>query len=146
MGFKRSWVQIPPARSSGARGRVSQSSRFCGEKNVAKFVTSGFVHRASIVCSQTSAYKICAHLSDILIPLSRGSKGKVWDTPICYLNWEFQQFFARQVACMGLKYRIGVLTNRCERFFRALAEFFRRRTEFAFSRDESDRDPLRLRC
>jgi hypothetical protein len=35
---------------------------------------------------------------------------------------------------------VQFLTNRCERFFRALAEFFRRWTEFAFSRDNSDPD------
>ena len=35
--------------------------------------------------------------------------------------------------------------ERCESFFRALAELLRRRTEFSFSRNDSDRDSFRFR-
>src|SRR5215467_3655658 len=55
------------------------------------------------------------------------------------------RFAQRSCACLR-SVMSSELTNRCERFFRALAEFFRRWTEFAFSRDYSDRDPLGLRC
>src|SRR5215475_523134 len=55
------------------------------------------------------------------------------------------RFVQRSCACLRSVIS-SELTNRCECFFRTLAEFFRRWTEFPFSRDNSDRDPLRLRC